>query len=108
MLIQVTNNPMLLFLFAPIYGIGHGGFFAVAAPSIGHYFGTKSHGLIFGVVIFIGTLGGTIGPLLTGYIFDVTASYNIAFLILTGFSIFGLLLALWLRTVDDGTIATTG
>ncbi len=106
-LIQVTNNPMLLFLFAPIYGIGHGGFFAVAAPSIGHYFGTKSHGLIFGVVIFIGTLGGTIGPLITGYIFDVTASYNIAFLILTGFSIFGLLLALWLRTVDDGTVATT-
>ena len=91
---------MLLFLFAPIYGIGHGGFFAVAAPSVGHYFGTRAHGVIFGVVIFIGTLGGTIGPLLSGYVYDLTDSYQIAFRILSGFAILGCVLALSLRTVD--------
>ena len=105
-LIQTSNDPKLLFLFAPIYGIGHGGFFAVAAPSVGHYFGLKSHGLIFGAVIFIGTLGGTIGPLLTGFIFDFTGSYDIAFRILTGFSICGLLLAIWLRSVHHETVSS--
>ena len=100
LLIQLSSQPKWLFLFALIYGIGHGGFFAIAAPSIGHYFGTKSHGLIFGVLIFVGTLGGTAGPLLSGYLFDITGNYDIAFMVLTGFAISGLFLAALLRVVD--------
>jgi MFS family permease len=96
-LLQTSNDPRLLFLFALIYGVAHGGFFAVASPSVANYFGTRSHGLIFGVVFFAGTLGGTVGPLLSGKIFDLTGSYDIAFLLLTGFAVFGLLLASGLR-----------
>jgi len=106
--IQLSKQPMLLFLFAPIYGIGHGGFFAIAAPSVGHYFGTRAHGAIFGVVIFIGTLGGTIGPLLSGYFYDLKGNYEIAFRVLSGFAILGCVLALSLRKVNLKTrISTT-
>jgi nitrate/nitrite transporter NarK len=59
----------------------------------------RSHGTIFGFVLFFGTLGGTVGPLLSGRIFDVTGSYDIAFMILIGFAIFGLLLTAALRPV---------
>ena len=103
-LLQVSAEPRVLFLFALIYGIAHGGFFAVASPSVAEYFGTRSHGMIFGTVIFAGTLGGTVGPLLSGRIFDLTGSYQIAFFILSGLAIFGLLLASRLRplTVTGG------
>ena len=92
-LLQLSGDPRLLFLFALIYGIAHGGFFAVASPSVADYFGTRDHGIIFGIVFFVGTLGGTVGPLLAGRIFDLTGSYEIAFFLLTGFAVFGLLLA---------------
>ena len=99
--LQVSTDPHLLFVFAPIYGIAHGGFFAIASPSVAHYFGMRSHGTIFGFVLFFGTLGGTVGPLLSGRIFDVTGSYDIAFMILIGFAIFGLLLTAALRPVES-------
>ena len=98
-LLQVSTDPRLLFVFAPIYGIAHGGVFAIASPSVADYFGMRSHGTIFGFVLFFGTLGGTVGPLLSGRIFDVTGSYDIAFMILIGFAVFGLLLTAALRPV---------
>ena len=96
-LLWLSTDPRLLFVFAPIYGIAHGGFFAIASPSVAHYFGMRSHGMIFGFVLFFGTLGGTAGPLLSGRIFDVTGSYDIAFVAMIGFAMFGLLLSLALR-----------
>ena len=98
-LLRLSTDPRLLFVFAPIYGIAHGGFFAIASPSVAHYFGMRSHGMIFGFVLFFGTLGGTVGPLLSGRIFDVTGSYDIAFVAMIGFAMFGLLMSLALRRV---------
>ena len=40
----------------------------------------RSHGAIFGIVLFSGMIGGAIGPLLTGRFFDVTGSYLMAFI----------------------------
>ncbi len=96
-LLQAITEPRLLFLFAVIYGIAHGGVFASVSPSVADYFGTRSHGAIFGTVFFAGTLGGTIGPLLAGSIFDRTGNYEIAVMLLSGFAILGLLLASRLR-----------
>jgi len=96
-IIQTIPDPKLLFLFAFIYGIAHGGFFAIASPSIADYFGTKSHGIIFGIVLFCGTLGGTIGPLTAGRVFDITKSYDITFITVSGAAIFGLALAYHLQ-----------
>ncbi len=83
---------MDVFFFAVIYGFAHGGFFTVMSPMIAEMFGTSSHGMLFGTVLFCGTIGGSIGPLLTGYIFDIAGSYQIAFIILTTLAIIGFLL----------------
>jgi MFS family permease len=90
-LLQVAEATWALFLFAAIYGFAHGGFFTVMSPAVAEYFGTGSHGVIFGIVLFSGTIGGAVGPLLAGGLFDSTGSYDTAFLILAGFSLFGLL-----------------
>ena len=91
-ILQISFQPWMLFLFALIYGVAHGGFFAVASPSVADFFGTRAHGTIFGLIIFFGTLGGTIGPVIAGAMFDQTKSYEIAFLLLTGVAVFGLIL----------------
>ena len=95
--LQTSFDPELLFLFALIYGVAHGGFFTVASPSAAEFFGTQAHGMILGFILFFGTLGGTIGPLIAGIIFDHTNSYENAFLLLTGIAIFGLFFANQLR-----------
>ena len=95
--LQVAGSAWMLFLFAVVYGFAHGGFFTVMSPTVAELFGTGSHGLIFGIVLFSGTLGGSIGPLLTGYIFDVTGSYRAAFLVLTTLVAIGFALMAFLR-----------
>ncbi len=91
-LLQSAEFTWILFLFAVVYGFAHGGFFTVMSPTLAEFFGTGSHGVIFGIVLFSGTIGGAIGPLLAGTLFDTTGSYETVFLILTGFCLLGLIL----------------
>jgi len=95
--LQFAKELWMLYLFAIIYGVTHGGFFALISPMVAELFGTGSHGTILGIVIFIGAIGGTIGSVLAGYIFDITGSYQLAFLICAGVSAIGLILSLLLK-----------
>ena len=96
-LLQVASEAWVLFLFAAVYGLALGGFFTVMSPTVAELFGIGSHGELFGIAVFIGTLGGSIGPLLAGRIFDVTGSYQAVFLVLTGLAVLGLVLITMLR-----------
>lgn len=97
--LQVIQNPSFLFLFAIIYGYAHGGLFTAMSPTIAELFGMKAHGAIFGVVLFFGALGGSIGPMMTGLVFDKTGSYDVAFMILMLLALCSLVLAATLRPV---------
>jgi len=70
-----------LFLFSIVFGFNHGGNATAQAPLVARIFGLKAHGTIFGAVAFGFTIGGAIGPLITGYIFDRTESYGPAFIL---------------------------
>ena len=65
-----------------LYGIGHGAMFTVVSPTIAEYFGVQSLGALFGTILFFGSLGGAAGPIMTGFIFDWTGNYAVAFTIL--------------------------
>ena len=81
-----ANTLSGLYLFTLIYGIAHGGFFTAISPLTAELFGRKSHGSLFGMVVFAGTAGGALGPLMTGWIFDLTGMYIPAFVLLIGLS----------------------
>jgi MFS family permease len=98
-LLQFTSSPCMMFLFAFIYGFAHGGFFTVMSPTIAEFFGMGSHGQLFGTVLFFGTIGGAIGPILTGYIFDMTGAYRMAFIVLTVFALVGSIPIMFLRPI---------
>ncbi|MCA1755365.1 MAG: MFS transporter [Spirochaeta sp.] len=81
-LLQFAAGPLLLYLFALIYGFAHGGIFTCVSPFVAELFGVRVHGLLFGTIIFVGTLAGSIGPTVAGAVFDLSGSYRPAFLLL--------------------------
>lgn len=92
-----------LYLFAAIYGVAHGGLFTVVSPTLAEYFGTVAHGEIFGTVLFFGTLGGALGPVLAGVAFDQTGSYRLVFGALVILACIGLMLIATLRPISQPT-----
>jgi len=103
--LQFAGELWMLYLFAFVYGFAHGGFFALISPLIAELFGLSSHGAIFGVVYFCGSIGGAIGPLLAGRIFDVNGSYQLAFLICAALGAVALILSLLLRRTLPGSFS---
>ena len=94
----------MLFIFATIYGFANGGLFTVVVPTVAEVFGTGSHGVLFGIVLFSGSIGAAIGPILAGYVFDVTGSYRIIFLVLSGATALGILLVTLLRPTQGSGV----
>ena len=94
-LLFFTNHSLIFFLMA-IYGVGHGGLFAVVSPTVAGYFGMEEHGALFGTILFFGTIGGAMGPILTGYAFDQFGNYYVGFTVLALFIAIGIALALTL------------
>ena len=99
--LQIAKELWMLYLFAMIYGMGHGGVYTTISPMVAEYFGIKAHGALFGIVVFSGTFGGALGPSLAGYIFDVTAGYSLAFWMATLVSALGLTLIALLKPVAE-------
>lgn len=92
-----ASKAWMLFSSGGMFGFGFGGLAVSQSPLIAEMFGLKSHGLIFGVSSISVMTGGALGPLLTGYIFDVTNSYQMAFLLCAMVSFAGILLAIFLK-----------
>jgi len=101
LLLRHIDEPRYLFGFALLYGFAHGGFFTVISPTLAEYFGMQAIGTIFGAVVFFGALSGSAGPLIAGWIFDSTGSYDWAFVVLASFAAMGLVLAFRLRPVSS-------
>lgn len=87
----------LLFILAGLFGFANGTCVASQSPLVALLFGLNSHGVILGFLSFGFTIGGAFGPWLTGYIFDVTQSYQFAFLMCTSVSLTGLVLTVFLK-----------
>ena len=77
-----ARQPWQFYLFSVIFGFGYGGVVPLFPAIIGDWFGEKSYGSILGMLTIPLGIGGAIGPLLAGYIYDIRGSYDIA--IITG------------------------
>ena len=92
-----ASSLWMLVVYAALDGFARGGSFAVISPMVAELFGTRAHGYLFGIVNFAGTLGGALGPLVAGRIFDVSQSYQWTFLLLAAFSAAGMVLLACLK-----------
>ena len=70
-----------------IYSLAYGGLASLQEPIRADYFGTKAFATIQGVSRTVQTVGTFLGPLIAGFVYDLTKSYMIAFGIFAGVSI---------------------
>jgi MFS family permease len=76
-----TTHPMMFFLFAFFWGIGYGGAMPPYALFVKDYYGLKSFGAIYGGIMVLASLGMAVGGYLGGVLFDITGSYQPAWIL---------------------------
>jgi MFS family permease len=95
--ILAAREIWMLYLFAVVFGFAWGGISTMLSPMVAELFGLSSHGVLLGAVIFSMNIGGALGPVLAGGIFDVRGSYDWAFLACTIICAIGLVLSTLLK-----------
>ena len=97
----VAKDLWMFYLFAVIFGLAYGGWAALVSLIVAELFGLASLGVILGAVTLVEDTGHAIGPVLTGWIFDFTGSYQLAFSVCAAISMLSIILALLLRPITD-------
>jgi MFS family permease len=100
LLISFVHLHWVFFVLAVMIGFSQGGVGSCQSPLIAALFGLKSHGLIFGFLGFGSTFGAAVGPLLTGLLFDLTGSYDWAFLMCAAASLISLVFAFFIGSEE--------
>jgi MFS family permease len=75
-LLMLPPRPVALPIVAvALFGIAMGGMAPTFPYLTSRYFGLRSFGRLFGIIASLSGLGFATGPLLAGYVYDVSASY---------------------------------
>ncbi len=96
-LLQFVTTLPLLYLFAAVFGFSYGGIMALMSLVTARLFGLRSVGVLMGMVTFLYTIGGAIGPLVTGYIYDISGSYSTAFWLTASIGLIACILAISIK-----------
>ena len=72
---------MQFYIFAAIFGFSYGVWVPTFPALLSEFYGRHNSGSILGFSMLGPSVGGAVGAVLTGYIFDSTGSYVIAFLV---------------------------
>lgn len=78
---HIALELITIYICAAIIGFNYGANFSLFPSATGDFFGTKNLGVNYGLVFTSYGVGGLVGPIMAGYVFDVTGSYEIAFLV---------------------------
>ena len=81
-LLSTVHHAWQLVYVLPLFGLGFGGAIPVRSSLQAEFFGLRAFGAVQGLVLTVSTLGAFTGPVLTGWLYDVTGSYRLAFLLL--------------------------
>jgi len=68
-----------LFFFILLYGISYGAWASQSAPFTADIFGSKYFGTLWGIITLGIGIGGAMGPLFAGMVYDLTESYSFVF-----------------------------
>jgi MFS family permease len=88
----------IFFVCTALFGFAYGAYAPMIPAIIGDLFGVASMGSIMGLVLFVAAIGSSIGPVLGGYIFDVSGQYDLAFWIAAALSLSGALIVSRIKT----------
>lgn len=95
--LQFSDNLWKLYGFAVVFGFGYGGLSCLQSLIAADLFGLSILGVITAIFSFSYCAGGAVGPVLAGYLFDVSGSYQWAFLLCLAVVMIALLIGLSLK-----------
>lgn len=78
-LLLTASSPWTLCLSAMVMGLGVGGIVVLMTLMTREWFGPAAYGEIFGYLTLAFMAGVGLGPMLAGYVFDITGGYTRAF-----------------------------
>ncbi len=96
-LLLVAWDLWMLYLFAFFYGFSLWVTGAITSPLLADMFGLKSHATIFSFTALFSAAGSGIGPVIVGFIFDITGSYRLAFLLCLFVSVIALTSVIFIK-----------
>lgn len=86
-----------LIFFVVIYGVGWGGGATTMSIVRAEYFGRRAFGTISGMMDFVQMFGLVLGPVFAGFMYDVTQSYYLAFMVFAISGMLGAIIMVFLR-----------
>jgi MFS family permease len=95
-LIQAKDEGSL-FLFAIVGGLGFGGISSSQSPLSAQYFGSREHASIFGMLGGGTIIFSSLGPVVAGYLFDLTGNYQASFIVCTVIGLIGLIICMSIK-----------
>jgi len=75
------QSTVLLYLYAILFGLGFGARGPIIAAMMADLYQGKHFGSIYGFINIGNGIGGALGPWLGGYLYDISGSYVVAFII---------------------------
>ncbi|MFC1917370.1 nitrate/nitrite transporter [Chloroflexota bacterium] len=80
-LLLFSREIWLFYLMVIFFGFGYGSGGSLISLFLADLFGKKTHGVVLGLIVASWGLGSFIGPILVGYLFDITGSYQTSFML---------------------------
>jgi len=93
-LLLVSRDFRALLFFAGLFGITYGEILCAMPLLPAETFGLRHHGALLGVITFASTLGGGMGPLAAGFLFDFFRNYNVVWSVCLAVSLMAFVLSL--------------
>jgi MFS family permease len=81
LILPLIKIDLALFAFAIVFGFTYGGDVPQTPVIIVQSFGMAAMSIIYSSIQTIGNLSGAAGPFLAGYVFDLTGSYTLIFIV---------------------------
>ena len=81
----------MFYVFAVAFGMANGGWFPQGPVLAARIYGTRYMASICAALFLGSGIGGVIGPIVAGYVFDTLNSYQIAFVMATAVALVGLI-----------------
>ncbi len=104
--LQLSGQPWMLWLFGAAFGFAWGGASVLLPPLVADQFGLRALGVIVAMVNWAWLMGGATGAFFTGFIFDLTASYRVAFMTSAILVFCGLMLTISLKGIHPSIKAS--
>ena len=84
--LSMYQNVVVLYLGSFVFGLTMGNILMMQPLIIADIFGMASFGAVFGTATLVSSTGMSMGPYLSGFLFDLTGDYSIVFIIFAMFS----------------------